>query len=162
MAYATLADVIALNSARVYSATSHPATSAVGQFIDQQAAAIDAILLEKGYTLPVPTTASSALLMLQHINAVGAWSLSESGAERSPYRDLALTMWQASIDMLKAQSTVLDIPKSGDRASPRGPGVSRPAGPCDQPFDPVANVQFDHFGNPIDNGSPLFTRAQQF
>lgn len=161
MAYASLPDVAALNAARVYTASSQPATAQVGLFLDNKAAEIDSILVEKGYSLPVPYTASSALLFLRNLNAVGAWADVEVSAPSSQSRDMAQAMWSSSLQMLKAANTILDIPKDETRASPRGPGLTVPAGITDQPYDPYF-TQFDTSGNPVDTGSPLFTRSQQF
>lgn len=161
MAYATLSDVAALAPARVFTATSKPASAQVGQFLDWRAGEIDAILTEKGYALPVPYTASSALLFLGGLNALGAWADVENAAEQSATRDQANTMWQSSLAMLKAANQVLDIPKNEQRASPRGPGLTTPPGITDQPYDPY-NTCFNSQGQPADNGQPLFTRAMQF
>lgn len=161
MAYALLSDVQAYNSARVYTASSQPATSQVGIFLDKTAAIIDSILVEKGYSLPVPTTASSALLLLSEVNALGAWARVESSAPASPMRDQAEAAWQNALAMLKLANTILDIPKTQTRAYPRGPGVTTPNRTVDQPYDPF-NCQFDSNGNPVDNGQPLFVRSQQF
>jgi hypothetical protein len=160
MAYASLSDVQALNSARVYTASSQPATSQVGLFLDNKAAEIDSILVEKGYSLPVPSTASSALLFLRNLNALGAWADVEVSAPASPNKDIAQAMWSSSLDMLKAAQTILDIPKNQTRSGPRGPGVTVPP-ITDQPYDPL-NTPFDANGNPADSGQPFFVRSYQF
>jgi hypothetical protein len=161
MAYASLSDVQAMEPARVYGASTTPATSQVGLYLDNRAAEIDSILLEKGYSLPVPTTASSALLLLRKVNAQGAWADVSAGAPGSPFREASDAAYQSALAMLKAANTILDIPKNEIRASPRGPGLTTPQRVIDQPYDPY-NTCTDGQGNPVDTGAPFFTRSQQF
>ena len=163
MAYASLSDIVALTAGRAFTASTIPNTSQVVGFLDQTAAVIDSMLVEKGYSLPIPTTASSALLLLRQINSLGAWAQTERAAQLSEQRDFSQQMWESSLAMLRAQSSVLDIPKNETRASPRGPGVTvapnTPAGAFDPNFP-----QYNQDGQivPALNPGPYFSRDQRF
>jgi hypothetical protein len=161
MSYASLADVQALNPARIYTASSQPASAHVAVYLDNRAAELDMILIEKGYSLPVPTTASSALLFLRKVNAQGAWADVEKGAPSSPLRDEAQKAYDDALKMLKAANTVLDIPKDQTRASPRGPGLTTPNGVVATTFDPYAGELYGG-ANQQDTGAPFFARNMTF
>lgn len=142
MSYATISDVQGLNAARTIGASSTPNASQVGRFIDMTAAEIDSILVQKGYSLPIPTMASSALSYLSHVNALGAWQMTEQSSPNSPHLPLAVTMYANALKMLGDADQVLDIPKSAGRSAPRGPGFTVP---------PVGFV-----------ATPYFTRRMEF
>src|SRR5690242_3553316 len=114
MAYATISDVVSLEPARTYGASTIPNTTQVAEYLDNRAAEIDAVLIEKGYAMPVPDTASSALILLRKINAQGAWADVSSGAPGSPYKESAPKAYASALEMLKAANTVLDMPKNQD------------------------------------------------
>jgi hypothetical protein len=73
MAYATLSHVVSLNQARAtFNADTKPTGDQVVQFIDEITAEVDTCLRRAGYSLPVATTATSALKLLQGIVVAGA------------------------------------------------------------------------------------------
>lgn len=126
--YATIEDVAARNRQRTFTATSIPNASDVDGFLRQTAGEIDAILTQKGYALPVPTTAVRALEYLRGLNALGAHVLVEQSAQstRRDNLDAARLMWRDALKMLAAAQDVLDIPREAARASARGPGLTVP------------------------------------
>lgn len=163
--YATLGDVQALNAARNLTATSVPNSSQVAQFLQFSGAQIDSILVEKGYSLPVPTTATAALMLLERVNAQGGYAMTERSAAASPHADTAEKAYAAALEMLEAASTILDIPKSVARSSPRGPGLTVPPGSVpavdggDGTFNPYTYTSDGVLPNA---GAPFFSRRQQF
>lgn len=121
MAYATSPDVQALNTMRTFTQTSRPSLDDVARYITETAAVLDGILTARGYLLPVPTAATSALELLEHYNAIGAWALSENAAEASPHRDMAAKAWENAQKMLR--DGLIEPPgltKDIDRTRPRG------------------------------------------
>lgn len=124
-AYATASDVAELNRARVFTASSRPTASEVGRYLDLTAAELDGIIREHGYALPVATTATSALMLLAHGNALGAAWMVEQGAEVSDRLDMAYKAWQDFKKSVAAGVLALDdpadltsgVPRSGSSAS---------------------------------------------
>lgn len=96
MAYAEIADVQELNTGRpTYGATTKPTASQVADFLEQTAAELDGIMRAKGYLLPVPSTAISALKWLEGANAAGGWYKVELGAQASDRREEAERLWRS-------------------------------------------------------------------
>jgi hypothetical protein len=100
--YATASDVHQLNTNRTFSGSSNPTLSEVERFLTLTAAEIDGILRARGFLVPVPTTATGALSLLAHGNALGAAWMVEQGAQTSDRRQEALTVWR---DFMKALHT---------------------------------------------------------
>lgn len=100
MAYATVSDVTALNAARTFTGSSVPNTNQVAGYLTETAAVLDSILGARGFTLPVPITATSALELLEHYNAIGAHSFAENAAPSSPHADAAAKAWERAQKML--------------------------------------------------------------
>ena len=126
--YASLEDVLARNRQRSFTATSVPNASDVQGFLRQTAGEIDALLTQKGYALPIPTTAVRAWEYLRSLNALGAHVLVEQSATTTRRESLeaARLMWKDAMRMLSAADSVLDIPRDVGRSSARGPGVTAP------------------------------------
>lgn len=126
MAYATISHVSANNSERIFGASTIPRTDQVVEFLDECAAVIDSILLEKGYLTPVMSPASggasSAWLLLQQTNAAGGWYRAEWAAQASDKRSEAEDMWQTALKLLR--TTQLDIPVDASESLPRGPSAN--------------------------------------
>lgn len=99
--YASLVHVKALNANRTYTPTSTPNLEAVEDFLSETSAVLDGILTARGYALPVSTTATGALELLEHYNAVGAWSMVEMAAPSSPHVDAAVRAWERAQKMLR-------------------------------------------------------------
>lgn len=126
MSYASWPDVAALNKARKLGAGENPTEGDVQFYCENSAAEINAILLNKGYGLPIPAEATEALALLRKINAEGGLVQMEKA---SPTRDgkqltSAEASYAASLKDLREATEVLGIPKETGRSRPRGPGVT--------------------------------------
>lgn len=126
MGYATVADVQQLNSARTFAANSKPTANQVVDWLEQTAGVLDGILRERGYSVPLPTTATGALKTLEHYNAIGAAALVEQGAPSSDRRDQAMKLWEDAQKMLRDGEIELEAPRSTDLSRPRAPAVATP------------------------------------
>lgn len=127
MAYASLPDVSALAAKRVFGATSIPSASQVAEFLDYSAADIDSILSADGYALPVPTTASIALLALKRLNAIGAWVQVEHSAQVSEDVDRAQKAWDGARTEFKSGGVSLyDLPRLGGENFARSQSAATP------------------------------------
>lgn len=121
MAYATPTQVFALDTGRTYTPTSKPNASQVSQYITQTAAELDGILRTRGYTVPVPTTATSAYDLLSGFNAYGAISLVEQSAPtKGGKAEGWQKMWEDAKKMLSCGDLELDAPRDSSISSPRG------------------------------------------
>jgi hypothetical protein len=109
MSYGTASGVHRLNTNRTFTATSRPTITEVDGFLANTAAEIDGILRQRGYTLPVPTTASSALVLLAHGNELGAAAMVEQGAQKSDRLDSALSLWRDFKRLLQSANLELDV-----------------------------------------------------
>lgn len=126
MGYATVADVEQLAQARVFTATSKPSTTQVVDWLEQTAGVLDGILRAKGYSLPVPASATQTLKLLEGYNAIGAAAFVEQGAPTSDRRDQAMTLWQDTQKMLKDAMLELDDAQDATVTSPRSSFPSAP------------------------------------
>ncbi len=117
MGYCELADVVEQNKGR-WPLGTIPASSAkqlnasqVGDFIEQTAGVLDGILRSQGYSLPIATTATSALKVLELYNAYGAACLVEQASPTTrPDRSgqSACAMWKEAQKMLREGTIELD------------------------------------------------------
>lgn len=120
MPYATPSQVFARSRGRTFTATSKPSTSDVDVFLTDTANELDGILRARGYTVPVPTTATSAYGLLAGYNALGAAAQAELAAPNPQGRSSdALKLWQDAKRMLRAGEIELDAPKDTGQAVPR-------------------------------------------
>jgi hypothetical protein len=124
--YASMEDVLARNRQRTFTATSVPNASDVQGFLRQTAGELDTLLVQKGYSLPIPTTAVRAWEYLRNLNALGAHLLVEQSAPTTRRDQLEATrlMWKDAKKMLADAESVLDIPRAISRSGARGPGVT--------------------------------------
>lgn len=111
MAYASYPDVEALNQQRTFTANSKPTKAEVGDFLTRTAAELDGIFAARGYSTPVPTTATGAFELARYYNALGAACLVEQAAEQSDRREQACKAWQAARDALRAGE--IELPDAG-------------------------------------------------
>ena len=121
MAYATLSHVQELTVGRpTYTGSSRPNTSQVVDYLDGKAAEIDAILRGRGYSLPVATTATAALKLLEHGNALGAAAMVEAAAP-NPHTsaEYARKLWEDFKKTLQNGTLELDAAKDTEQANPR-------------------------------------------
>lgn len=101
MAYATVGDVAGLTPLRTFTGSSKPTSTQVIGFLTETSAVLDGILAARGYTLPVPVTATAALELLEHYNAIGGWCYTEQGAPQSDMRETAERAWANAQKMLR-------------------------------------------------------------
>jgi hypothetical protein len=119
--YATVKDVAAANPARAYTPSSVPNTLEVSEFLERTAGEIDGLLLARGYSLPVATTATGALRLLRQGNVLGAAALVEQAAPSGAHgrRHQAWQLWQQWKNALASGSMELDAAKDPDRSQVR-------------------------------------------
>ncbi len=120
MPYATPSQVFARSRGRTFTASTKPSTSDVDVFLADTANELDGILRARGYTVPVPSTATSAYGLLAGYNAIGALAMTELAAvsPQSKTSD-ALKLWADCARMLRAGEIELDAPKDTGQALPR-------------------------------------------
>lgn len=101
--YATVMDVQALTAPLTFTGSSLPSATQVVGFLDETGAVLDGILAARGYSVPVATTATSALKLLEHYNALGgqAKALAANPAAPKDRRDAAEKAWADALKMLK-------------------------------------------------------------
>jgi hypothetical protein len=120
--YATLTHVHARSPQRAFTATSRPATADVELFLEDAAAELDALLLARGYQLPVPAEATIALGWLRRTNAIGAAAMVEKAAPVSkpdgPSRLQA--EWREAQSALANGRVELDAPRNVADSYARG------------------------------------------
>ncbi len=120
MSYGTASDVHALNENRVFTGSSNPTLTEVDRFLALTAAEIDGILRARGFLVPVPTSATSALQLLAHGNALGAAAMVEQGAQQSDRREDARILWRDFKRMLESSDLGLESgTQDPDRGTPR-------------------------------------------
>lgn len=135
MAYASLPDVSALAAKRVFGATSIPSASQVAEFLDFTAADLDSIIAADGYALPIPTTATIALLDLKRLNALGAYVQVESAAQVSDDKARAQKVWDESRKEFKSGGVSLyDVPRLGGQNFARSQSAATPFFTRDMPL----------------------------
>lgn len=120
MAYTTASAVAARDTGRTFSATSRPNLDQVDDFILDAAAELDGILRSRGYSTPVPTSATSAFRLLHSYNNLGAICAVESVAVNSSKEKAACEAWEAAKKMLRDGDIELDAPKDPGQSSVRG------------------------------------------
>lgn len=97
MSYATLSHVHSRDQGRApFTANTKPAAADVVRYLAQTAAEIDGIIASRNYTLPIPTSATAALDLLEGYNADGADCLVQRGAQNSGRRKDACDAWAAA------------------------------------------------------------------
>lgn len=122
MGYATPTQVYVRHPGRTFTATSKPSTGEVADAIDQTAAELDGILRARGYSLPIATTATGTLKLLEGYNALGADVLVEQAAlsgSGEGKRSAAWKAWEAAKKMLATGQVELDADRDSDQALPR-------------------------------------------
>jgi hypothetical protein len=163
--YCSIAQVQARNAARTLSATSQPNVAQVQQFILDTAAELDAILINKGYVVPVSPAYPEAFSLMSGLNAIGAWYMMENSAGVSPNLDRARSAWEEAKGTLERAQTVMDAPKNQDRAGPRAPWLTwQPSGEYFDPFAVSLSLTggTTHGGAHSNPANPYFTRGQQY
>lgn len=155
--YCSASDVASLNKARTLGVGQNPTVTDVNGYIEMTAGEIDAILVGKGYQVPVNTASyPEAEGILGWANATGAWAMMEQASPNSPNIDRARAAWDAAKKMLADAKFVMNLPMDDTRADPRGPWVT--SHPTGRTFDPTATRDIYH-NNPAD---PYFARGMRF
>ncbi len=158
--YATVADVEALNTARKVGQGNNPTEAQVETYLEMSEAEINAILVDKGYEVPVASAYEEAWEFLRTVNAKGAWYLMELASPNSPNIDRAEKAYEAAKEMLVQAHEILEAPKNIERSEPRAPYLTfQPSG---EVYDPFAVTQGGRSGNETNPANPYFSRTQQF
>lgn len=170
--YCGASDVASLNKPRAvaWNTPQNVTTSDVNGYIIMIAGQIDAVLVNKGYSVPVNTASFPEVEgLLAYVNAQGAAYMVE---EASPHvepgsADRVKAAFDAAMAMLESASFTLNVPVDVQRSEPRGPFITYT--PPGRTFDPTAGGgQFSGdgisrgggcHGNPAD---PFFTRGMRF
>jgi hypothetical protein len=123
VSYCTATQVMARDTGRTYTASSRPNPDQVADFVIAAAGEIDALLRGRGYQLPIPTTATSALSYLAGGNIFGAAAFIEQSAPGGApnRRDDAIAMWERWKKALTDPLMDLDAPKNTSRSRTRSP-----------------------------------------
>ncbi len=154
--YCSVLDVLARNAARTVTASSVPNIAQVQQMVIDAAAEINAILVNKGYLIPIISGSNpDAFAVLHSLNATGGWAMMELAAPNSTTKDAAAKAWEAAKTMLSDQAFVLNAPQDVLRTEPRAPWIT--AQPSGRHFDPTF-----HWGRDTDRRNPYLTRNMQF
>jgi hypothetical protein len=158
-AYCSILDVQARSAARPVTASSVPNIAQVFGFIDDVTAEVNAILVKKGYQVPVVSASNpDAFATLHSVTTTGAWAMMEAAAPTSVNVDRAEKAWTAAKEMLSSTDFVLNAPMDVARSEPRGPWITTQ--PTGRVYDPMFRpVEGGCRGNPQD---PYFSREQQF
>ncbi len=130
--YATVPDVQALTPARKFGQGTNPTIADVQLYLTLCESEVNAILVEKGYTVPVvEATSPMAFGYLRRVALQGAVAQIEVSAGNGPNIERTRAIYEKSLERLEKAKTVLDAPKNDERAKPRGPGVTNVETPTD-------------------------------
>lgn len=135
MAYANPTVVYARDTGRNFTATSRPSTQMVSDYCEQTAAELDGILRARGYTIPIATTATSALRLLEHGNALGAAAMIEQTAVTGAgKRGDAFHLWEEFKKHLLGDLLELDAAKDATDSVPSFGGTGESGFPATPMF----------------------------
>lgn len=118
-AYATIDDVLRLTQGRTFNASSKPSTPDVQDYLNFSKGEIDGLLRRGGYGLPVATTATGALALLAHGNALGAACLVETSAPIANRQSQVCKLYADFKKMVLAGDLELDAGKDEGNSAPR-------------------------------------------
>jgi hypothetical protein len=123
--YASVADVQALTPPRKFGQGTNPTNADVQLYLELVEAEINAILVEKGYAVPIlESTSPMAFTFMRRVALQGAVAQIEVSAGNGPNIERTRAIYEKSLERLAEAKAVLDAPKNTDRAKPRGPGVT--------------------------------------
>ena len=132
--YCDIADVQALNPTRRYGPQTTPSTEQVLTIIDLAAGELDGILMDRGITVPVPSTSTAAYAWLRRANAYGAAMDAEAAMfpasadrDETPHVAYLRRRWEAMLDALSSgDANLSDAPREPETSTSRGPrGLGR-------------------------------------
>lgn len=168
--YCGPSDVASLNKARAqaWGLENMPTVGDVNGYIMMVAGQIDAVLLSKGYAVPVNTGSYPEVEgLLAYVNAQGAAYMVEEASPNSPNIDRVKAAYDAAMDMLTAAQFALDVPIEEARAQVRAPFVT--FDPPTRTFDPQEHdTEWGFNGDGISGipgprkGAPFFARGMRF
>lgn len=118
-AYANIDDVVRLTQGRTYTASSKPTVTDVQDWLTLNAREIDGLLRRQGYSVPVATTATGALALLAHGNALGAAKLVEAAAPTGGRYKEVCALYESFREMVLAGDLELDAGKDSTNSAPR-------------------------------------------
>lgn len=123
--YASVADVQALAPTRKLGVGNNPTEANVLAYIEGVEAEINAILTNKGYSVPVlKEQAPLAFQLVRRITTQGALAQLEESAGNGPNIDRTQKVYAASLKQISEAREILDAAKDTERSKPRGPGVT--------------------------------------
>ena len=131
--YCVIGDIQA-KLGRTYSASTKPTSTQVTAFITDTFAEINGVLDARGYSVPIPTTATTATTILKNINVLGAAALAEDAGQSvsmagsiSAQAESLRAQYAEKIDLLgRGRITLVDAtetdytPAQGDEQTPVG------------------------------------------
>lgn len=137
MSYCDISDVQALNPTRRYGPQTTPNTEQVMTLIALAAGELDGLLMDRGISVPVPSTSTASYAWLRRANAYGAAMDAEAamfpaGADRdeTPHVAYLRRRWEAMLAALTSgEASLSDAPRLPETSTSRGPrGLGRTAG----------------------------------
>jgi hypothetical protein len=127
-AYATIDDVLRYARGRTFTASSPVSISDVQDHLNFSKGEIDGLLRRVGYSLPVATTATSALALLANGNAMGAACAVETSAPIANRSSTVCKLYADFKKMVLAGDLELDAPKDEGNSSPRSNAANQATG----------------------------------
>lgn len=170
--YCSASTVAALNKPRAaaWGLPGNVTVNDVDDFILMVAGQIDAVLLSKGYSVPVNTASYPETEgLLGWVNAQGAaWMVEEASPQVNPQQVRASKdAFDAAMKALETAKFAMDVPVDAPRAQVRAPYVTYQ--PPERTFDPqLHDGQWGEAGDGISSGLsnlpqyPFFTRGMRF
>lgn len=170
MSYCSASDVQSVNRALILGQGNNPTPSDVGGYCAMISGEIDAVLLTRGYSVPISTASfPEAQAFLQSVAVKGAvWMCWESIGTVPDARDKAKAAYDAAMKMLSDAKFSFDAPSEPARAQVRAPFITYQ--PPQGEFDPMLNNIVGAPGDGISDSSsstsnptrPMFSRSMQF
>jgi hypothetical protein len=156
--YATVSDVEALAPYRKIGEGNNPSQRDVEVILELVEAEINAILVNKGYQVPVEKAeAPLAFQFLRRIVAQGAVAQIEQSAGNGPNVERSEKVYQQSLKLIVEAREIMVAPQNQERDKPRGPGVTS-VGPVEEAGATYGSWE----SNPVNPLTPFFQRNLQF
>lgn len=125
MSYASVKDVTALAPTRKLGKGGNPTEADVKVYLELAESEIDAILVNKGYAVPVSETDSpQAFAFLRRVVAQGAVAQLEEAAGNGPNIERSRKTYNKSLSDISEAVEIMDAAQNTERSKPRGPGVT--------------------------------------
>lgn len=154
--YASVTDVQALAPTRKLGQGNNPSGADVRIMLEMVEAEINAILVNKGYSVPISKTLSPlAFQFLRRLTAQGAVAQLEASSGNGPNIERTAAIYAASLKSLSDAREIMDAALNVERAKPRGPGITTGLTP-----ETIPTVGPEV--NPTSPLTPYFRRGMQF